>query len=254
MKRFPVVAVVLSLLLASAQAQRTLVIPAGTPEDVALQEISRITDAAERAERLQAFVEEFAASPAAVAFGHWQLAQHYEAQGDAARALQHGDKALEAAPGNLDILVSQVQLAQQAGDAGRLFDYAVRGGEAYHALPSEPLPAGVDEETHQQRLREDMEAARATYEFLEVAAFNAIVAQEDGARRMEQIDRYLPAFPGSRFDEQIAQYAIYTLQQMNQPERLASWGERALKANPESIPTLVMLASALSEEPKGANL
>lgn len=255
MKRVVTIGVALALALGStAEGQRRIVIAAGTPEDVALQELGKIAEPEERIARLNAFVEEFAANPAAVAFGHWQLAQLHETQGDIQQALAHGEKALAAAPDNLDILVSLVQLSQQAGDSARLFDYAVRGGKAYHAILTEPRPANLDEETHQRRLQEDQQQAQPSYEYLEVAAFNALVAQEDPAKRMQQIEAFTPAFPGSRFEEQIAQYAIYTLQQLSDPERLVAWGERALKANPESLPTLALLASAFSEEAKPTNL
>ncbi len=44
--------------------------------------------------------------------------------------------------------------------------------------------------------------------------------------------------------------ALYSLQQLNQPQRLEAYGEKALAANPESVPTLLMLANAYSEDPK----
>jgi tetratricopeptide (TPR) repeat protein len=46
--------------------------------------------------------------------------------------------------------------------------------------------------------------------------------------------------------------ALYSLQQLNQPQRLEAYGEKALAANPESVPTLLMLANACSEDPKQA--
>jgi Flp pilus assembly protein TadD len=71
---------------------------------------------------------------------------------------------------------------------------------------------------------------------------------------MEYIERYTPAFPESKFAEPISQYAIYSLQQLNQPERLVSYGEKSLAAAPNSVPTLILLANAYSEDAKGANL
>ena len=45
-----------------------------------------------------------------------------------AKALESGDKALELFPNDLDILVSQICVAQAMKDSGKVVDYAVRGG------------------------------------------------------------------------------------------------------------------------------
>src|SRR5690242_1433326 len=107
MKRAPwlLVLVVLFCALSRAQLDR-IVIPAGTPEDQALQEISKETDAQKKIALYQDFVQKFSANPAAVAFGNWQLSQSYQAAGDLPRALEYGDKAVAGSPHNLDILVS----------------------------------------------------------------------------------------------------------------------------------------------------
>jgi tetratricopeptide (TPR) repeat protein len=67
------------------------------------------------------------------------------------------------------------------------------------------------------------------------------------------IEKFTPAFPKSKFEDQISQLALYSLQQLNQPQRLETYGEKALAANPESIPTLLMLANAYSADPKQAD-
>ena len=103
-----VILMVISLpLLLQAQLDK-LVIPAGTPEDKALQAISNEPDAEKKLTMYQGFVQEFAANPAAVAYGNWQISQSYQNTGDLANALEYGDKALASSAHNLDILVSQV--------------------------------------------------------------------------------------------------------------------------------------------------
>jgi hypothetical protein len=41
--------------------------------------------------------------------------------------------------------------------------------------------------------------------------FNAIAAEPDAKTRMTYIEHYTPAFPDSRFQEQIASYAMMSL-------------------------------------------
>src|SRR6266478_5749555 len=90
---FPVLVVFVLSCLALAQLDR-IVIPAGTPEDQALQDISKEADAQKKLALYQDFVQKFAGNPAAVAYGNWQISQAYQESGDLAKALEYGDKAL----------------------------------------------------------------------------------------------------------------------------------------------------------------
>src|SRR6202034_3860881 len=141
MKRTPgslvLVAVFLSSLCISAESvaqTNTIVIPAGTPEDHDLQAISNEQDAAKKLTLYQDFVQKYASNPAAVAYGNWQISQTYQTSGDLNKALDYGDKALAGAPHNLDILVSQASIAQQAKDNTKLLGYAAKGGEVCNSL------------------------------------------------------------------------------------------------------------------------
>lgn len=231
-----------------------ITIPAGTPEDQAIQAISAATDAQKKNALLEDFIQKFSSNPMAVAYGNWQLAQNYLAAGDTAKALVYGDKALASAPHNLDIMVFQTQIATQMKQNAKVIDYAVRGGEAYQLLAKQPRPAGMSDEDFAARVQSDQADCKASYEYLETSAFNAITTEQDPKRRMSFIERYTPAFPGSRFDEQVSQFAIYSLQQLNDTARLAAYGEKTLAANPNSIPTLLLLSSAYVEDAKIANV
>ena len=74
-----------------------IVIPAGTPEDQALNAINSEQDAQKRLAMYQDFLEKFASNPVAVAYGNWQLAQYYQTAGDLQKASEYGDKATAAA-------------------------------------------------------------------------------------------------------------------------------------------------------------
>jgi hypothetical protein len=64
---------------------------------------------------------------------------------------------------------------------------------------------------------------------------------------MGYIERYISAFPGSRFEDQVMQMAVYTLGQTNESARLLTFGEKALAANPNSVSMLSALANAFAE-------
>ena len=237
----------------AAWSQNTkIVIPAGTPEDKDLSAIAAEPDAQKRIPLYEDFIQKFASDNAAVAYAEWQLSQQYLTAGDTAKALEYGDKALELVPNDLDILVSQVSVAQAMKDNGKIIDYAVRGAKVYNSILTQPKPADVSDTDWTSRIHEDHESSRSSYEFLEAAAYNAIAGEQDPEKRMGYIEQFTPAFPKSKFETQVSQLALYSLQQLNQPQRLETYGEKTLAANPDSIPTLLMLANAYADDPKQA--
>jgi hypothetical protein len=243
----------LSLILCSGISEAQLdkiIIPAGTPEDQALTAISNEQDNAKKLAMYEDFLNKFSSNPAAVAYGNWQIAQSQQAAGDLPKALEFGDKALAGAPRNLDILVSQVNIAQQMKDGGKTVAYAVKGGEAYNTIEKQPKPESMEDAQWKARISETKEAAKTSYEFLETAAYNAIADEKDAKTRMSYIERFAPAFPNSRFEEPVTQYAMFTLGQLNDSARLYSYGEKALAANPNSMPTMLLLANAYVEDAK----
>jgi tetratricopeptide (TPR) repeat protein len=254
MRRAAVVVALLCLPLCAFAQLDKIVIPAGTPEDVALAAISNEPDAQKKVAMYEDFVQKFSGNPAAVAYGNWQIAQSYQTDGNLEKALSYGDKALAGAPNNLDILVSQANIAQQMKSNAKVMDYAIRGGKAYNSAAQAPKPEGMTDELFATRVAEAKESNKSSYEYLETTAFNAIADEKDAKTRMSYIERFTPAFPASRFDEQVAQYAMFTLGQLNDSARLFSYGEKALAANPNSMPTMLLLATAYVEDTRPGSL
>ena len=236
---------------ASAQGDK-IVIAAGTPEDHDLQAISNEQDTAKRLAMYQDFVQKYASNPAAVAYGNWQLAQAYQSSGDLNKALEYGDKALAGAPRNLDILVLEASIAQQAKDNTKLMGYAAKGGEVCHSLGKQAKPEGMSDDDFSRQVEEDESAAKNACNFLESAGFNAIASETNAKLRMADIEKFSAAFPDSGFQDQVSNYAIYTLGpgQLNDQARLFAYGEKTLAANPNSLPALLQLAGSYVDDAK----
>jgi hypothetical protein len=229
-----------------------IVIPAGSPEDRSLATISAETDAQKRIDLYQDFLKTYADNKPAVAYADWQLSQQYLTAGDTAKALDYGNQAFALYPNNLDIIVSLVGVAQAMKDNGKVVDYAEKGSAVFHSIATQAKPADVSDSDWTTHLSDEQNAARPNYEFLETAAYNAIASEQDPAKRMSYIEKFTPAFPKSKFEQPVSQLALYSLQQLNQPARLETYGEKALQANPDSVPTLLMLANAYADDPKQA--
>jgi tetratricopeptide (TPR) repeat protein len=252
-------AIILSLLFfssinATAQNDR-IAIAAGSDEDHALQAITSEADAQKKLTMYQEFVQKFSANPAAVAYGNWQLSQAYQATGDLSKALEYGDKALAASPDNLDILVSEASVAQQAKNNSKLMDYAAKGGEICHAIGKQPKPEGMSDEDFARKVTEEKSAAQNSCEFLETSGFNAIASENDPKSRMSEIEKFTAGFPDSKFQDQVSNYAMYTLGpgQLNDQARLVTFGEKILVGNPNSLPALLLLANYYSDDAKAGS-
>jgi tetratricopeptide (TPR) repeat protein len=233
----------------SAQIEN-IVIPAGTPEDQALQAITKEPDDKKKLAMYEDFLKQFSSNPAAVAYGNWQLAQAYQGAGDLQKALDYGDKALASAPRSLDILVSQASIAQQLKNNSKLLDYAIRGGEVYNSIGKGAKPEGMSDQDSAAQNQEQKEGAKSSDEFLEAAAFNVIVDETNAKARMNDIERFTPAFPNSRFDEPIASYAMMSLSELKDTTRVLAYGEKALAVNPNNLPALLLLSTTYVDDSK----
>lgn len=233
---------------AGAQVDR-IVIAAGTDEDHDLQAISSEQDSAKKLTMYEAFVQRFSSNPQAVAYGDWQIAQAYQSSGDFQKALDYGDKAIAAAPHDLDILVFQVGVAQQAKNNGKLMESASKGGDVCHSIAKQPKPEGMSDDDFKQKISDEKTAAQNNCEFLETSGFNVITTETDPKNRMAEIEAFTAAYPDSKFSNQVSNYAMYTLGpgQLNDQARLVSFGEKTLASNPDSLPALLLLANHYAE-------
>jgi tetratricopeptide (TPR) repeat protein len=191
-----------------------------------------------------------------VAYGDWQISQAYQSTGDLTKALEFGDKALVGSPRNLDILISQASIAQQAKDNAKLMDYAAKGGEVCHSIANQPKPPDMTDEAFKQQVADDKSAAKNSCNFLESAAFNVIAGEDNARNRMAAIEKFSAAFPDSVFQDQVSSYAMYTLGpgQLNDQARLFAYGEKTLAANPNSLPALLLLAGTYVDDSKPGSL
>ena len=112
-----------------------------------------------------------------------------------AKALESGDKALALYPNDLDIVVSQINIAQATKNYGRWSTMPCKA--ATSSIPSQSsqsrrmflMPTGKRASANEQ------EDARSSYEYVETAAYNAIASEQDASKRMSYIEKVHPGIP-----------------------------------------------------------
>ncbi|MFZ0806615.1 MAG: hypothetical protein WAN03_10555 [Candidatus Sulfotelmatobacter sp.] len=237
------------LFRAHAQTDR-IVIAAGTDEDKALQTISAEQDPQKRLTMYQEFVQKFSANPAAVAYGNWQISQAYQSTGDLQKALDYGDKALAGSPHDLDIIVSQASLAQQAKNNAKLMDYAVKGGAVCQSISKQAKPEGMSDDDFTRKVNEEKSAAQSGCDFLETSAVNVISGEPEPKTRMTYIDEFTTGFPNSKYQQTVSNFALDSLNQMKDSAGLLAYGEKILASDPNSLPALVLMAGFYGDDSK----
>jgi tetratricopeptide (TPR) repeat protein len=238
-----------SISQAGAQVDR-ITIAAGTDEDHALQAISNEQDSKKKLAMYEDFVQKFSSNPQAVAYGNWQISQTYQAAGDLDKALEYGDKAIAGAPHNLDILVSQANIAQQAKNSAKLMDSVSKGGEVCQSIAKQPKPEGMSDDEFARKVAEDKASSQASCDFLETMGVNVISSETDARARMADIDKFTTGFPESKYQESVSSLALQSLSELKDNTRLVAFGEKMLAANPNSLPALLLLADFYSNDAK----
>jgi tetratricopeptide (TPR) repeat protein len=234
---------------ANAQVDR-IAIAAGTDEDKALQAITNEQDNQKKLAMYEDFVQKFSANPQAVAYGDWQISQTYQANGDVTKALDYGDKALTASPHNLDILVSQANIAQQAKNNPKLMDYVSKGGEVCASVAKQAKPDGMSDDDFARKITEDKSQVQGSCDFFETMGINVISSETDAKTRMGYIEKFTTGFPDSKYSETVSNLALQSLSQLKDNAGLMAFGEKMLAANPNSLPALLLLANYYSEDTK----
>jgi len=196
------------------------------------------------------FVQKFSTNPQAVAYGDWQLAQTYQQTGDLQKSLDYGDKALAASPHNLDILVSQANVALQAKSNSKVVDYAAKGGEVCDSVAKQKKPEGMSDDDFTRKVTDEKSGIQSNCDFMETSGLNAISSESDPNARMSEIEKFTPAFPDSKYGETVSNLAMESLSQLKDNARLVSYGEKTLAANPNNLPALLLMANYYSEDTK----
>lgn len=227
-----------------------ITIAAGSDEDHALQAITNEPDVQKKLSMYQDFVQKFSANPQAVAYGNWQISQTYQATGDLPKALEYGDKALASAPHDLDIFVSQANVAQQAKNNSKLMDYVSQGGEVCGSVAKQTKPDGMSDEDFTRKVTEDKSSVQSSCDFLETVGLNVISGETDAKARMADIEKFTVGFPDSKYQESVSGLALEALSQLKDNARLVTYGEKMLAANPNSVPALLLMANYYSEDGK----
>jgi tetratricopeptide (TPR) repeat protein len=100
------------------------------------------------------------------------------------------------------------------------------------------------------KVNEEKTEAQGSCDFLESSGLNAIAGESDPNLRLADIEKFNAAFPDSKSQETVSNYALDALSQLKDSTRLVAYAEKTLSANPNSLPALLLLANFYSQDSK----
>jgi tetratricopeptide (TPR) repeat protein len=69
---------------------------------------------------------------------------------------------------------------------------------------------------------------------------------------MDYIDKFTTTFPNTKLQEQVTSFAMLSLSELKDSHRLIAYAEKALAANPNNLPALLLLANTYVDSPEPA--
>jgi len=176
------------------------------------------------------------------------------AEGKLQEALDHGDKALAAFPNGIEIMLLQVDIAQQLKNYPKVVDYAARASGVMNTIATQPKPAGMSDQDFAAYLNDAQAPLRTNLEYMETAAYNSIASEDNARKRIQEVEKFIPAFPNSKFMERVTTVAIVSLGELKDTAGLAAFGDKVLAKSPDDMRLLIVLANAYADDPSGTYL
>ncbi|MEW6368554.1 MAG: hypothetical protein AB1714_28330 [Acidobacteriota bacterium] len=85
----------------------------------------------------------------------------------------------------------------------------------------------------------------------EASLYQQAGAEQDPAKKVALIESYIQKFPEGKWRTELVYSAALACDQLKQPDKVISFGEEVLKADPSNINILLILANTYSARPDG---
>lgn len=230
---------------AQAQITRRVGVPAGSPEDKALTDISAATDPAQKLALIDKFASDHPDGDLQRVADELYV-DYYADQKNAAKVYEYGEKAIAVYPDDFDVAVTLVRTASDAGDTNRMYGYAAQAGAIVQRYIQQTPPANADAtwaERHKQALAADQDSIG----YIEYAFFSTAYKVMDQEQKAALMERYVAAFPDSPYTSQAEVLVPVSYQQAKDFPKMLASANAVLAREPNNIAVLLLLADYYSE-------
>jgi tetratricopeptide (TPR) repeat protein len=244
-----VLLMVLSAATARAQIGKTVIVPAGSPEDSAVSAIYAEQDAAKKIALLDQFAADHSTGDFALLADQLYVSA-YVSEKNYDKAFEYGEKALALDPDNFSTAVNLVRAAEEAADETKLFHYGELVGAILARFRTSPAPEGTAAADWDAKKKESLERAQQDIEYVESALYGAAYKAAGPGAKAELFDRYAAAFPDSSNTKAAESESVVNYQAAHNTPKMLAAAQKALKDDPNNVTVLVLLADYWSDQGK----
>jgi tetratricopeptide (TPR) repeat protein len=238
---------------ARAQITQHVGVPAGSPEDKALTEITAATDPAQKLALIDKFATDYGKGDMERLADELYV-DYYVTQKDNTKVYEYGEKALALDPDDFDVAVTLVRTANDAGDTDRMFGYAEKAGAIVQRYEQKPAPVGTDAGAWGVMRKQSIAADQDSINYVEYAFYSVAYKVTDPNQKAALMERYVAAFPDSEYTAKAELLALLAYQQAKNYPKMTDAGNAALTRNPNNVDVLLLLADYYSGDPTHLDL
>lgn len=240
---------VLCAMTTKAQIGKTVVVPAGTPEDKATNAIYAEQDPAKRIALLDQFAADHPSGDLALLADQLYVTA-YTSEKNYDKAFEYGEKALAIDADNLATAVNLVRAAEEAGDQAKLFHYGEVVGAILARFKAAPPPSGTSAASWAETQKDALAKEQQDAEYVESALYGAAFKAADPPTKAELFARYAAAFPDAPNRSEAESEAVVDYQAAENTPKMLEAAQQALKDNPNNVTVLVLMADYWSGQGK----
>jgi tetratricopeptide (TPR) repeat protein len=235
---------------AQAQIGKSIMVPAGTPEDKAVNAIAAAPDPAQKIALLDQFMKDYGSKPDLALLGEILYTTAYLQHNDYDKAIEQGEKVMAADPDNFATAVNLVRAAAGKPDAAKAFDFADQVLAIVARYKAAPPPAGTSQQTWASQQANTLKSAQEDIESMQYALFTAASQVSDGSQRAIFFDRFLKDFPDSAYAPNAREALAFAYQQAQNTPKMLDSAQQVLAKDPSNVSMLLLLADYYSGEGK----
>jgi tetratricopeptide (TPR) repeat protein len=242
----------LALFAATAQAQigKTVIVPAGSPEDKAINAITGATDPAQKITLLDQFMKDYGSKPDLALLAETLYTSSYLQQDNYDKAIESGEKVMAADPDNFAAAVNLVRAAAGKQDAAKAFDFSDQAAAILARYKAAPPPAGSSAQTWAGQQVDTIKSAQSDIESMQYALFSVASQVTDGAQRAVFLERFLKSFPDSVYAANAREGLAFAYQQAQNIPKMLDAAQQVLAKDPSNVSMLLLLADYYSGQGK----
>jgi tetratricopeptide (TPR) repeat protein len=242
----------LALFAATAQAQigKTVIVPAGSPEDKAINAITAATDPAQKITLLDQFMKDYGSKADLAMLAETLYTSAYLQQNNYDKAMESGEKVMAADPDNFATAVNLVRAAAGKQDAAKAFDSSDQVLAIVARYKAAPPPAGSSPQAWAGQQADTIKNAQSDIESMQYALFSVASQVADGAQRGAFLERFLKTFPDSVYAGDAREGLAFAYQKAQDTPKMLDAAQQVLTKDPSNVSMLLLLADYYSGQGK----